>query len=170
VGKVWAQIVADNTASGTANPNAPASANIPSGNLNVVDAGTWVFVTGPATRSIPPNTPEGQTLAKNTTIEAGQGVVVGKYYLTLNSNGDLALYSVNSQNPKEYNTTPVWSYSSQSLVPPGETASSVTWDGFAFDFTTKGSSVSNGVPLTSMPNSDTYITENKNSSLTFKHS
>jgi hypothetical protein len=172
VGKVWAQIVADNTASGAPNPNAPASANIPGGNLNVVDAGTWVFVTGqaparPTTLSIPKGTPNGP-LKKGQQIEAGHGVVDGRYYLTLNSNGDLALYSVNSQNPNGYNTTPVWSYSSKSLVPLGETASSVTWDGFAFNFTAKNSSVSNGVPLTSMPNSGKYFKENnKSGSLTF---
>src|SRR5215467_10334538 len=39
VGKVWAQIVADNQ-----NPSGAPSANIPSGNLNLVDPGNWVFV------------------------------------------------------------------------------------------------------------------------------
>jgi hypothetical protein len=165
VAKVWVQILADNDTSGTPNPNAPASANIPSGNLNVVDVGNWVFVTG-TTHPIPTKTPEGP-LTKGQTIEAGHGVVDGKYYLTLNSNGDLALYSVDPQDPTEYYTTPVWSYSSQSLVPPGATASSVTWDGFAFNFSVKGSSVSNGVPLTSMPSYHTYFAENNKSGLTF---
>jgi hypothetical protein len=171
VGKVWAQIVADNSASGAPNPNSLASANIPSGNMNVVDAGTWVFVTGqapaqPTTLSIPKNTPYGP-LTKGQQIKAGHGVVDGKYYLTLNSNGDLTLYSVNSQNPNAYNTAPLWSFSSKPLVPSGETASSVTWDGFAFNFTAKDPSVSNGEPLTIMPNNGIYFKENKSGSLTF---